>query len=246
MAKIIALNWKLNPATEKEARRLALLSDKKGVVLFAPSIFLGSIAEKTTKAALGAQNIFWEQRGAFTGEISASMVKSVGAEWILVGHSERRKYFGETDEVVAKKLEAAARAGLKIILCVGEPWSIRKKGVEEAKKFVARQLKSVPRNVSLIVAYEPVWAIGTGKSDVPEESAAMTKFIKGITGARVLYGGSVQGENILRFLDRQEIDGVLIGGASVNKTELKKIFNQVQRSHLTSQNRNRELRRFQA
>ncbi len=237
--KIIALNWKLNPETEKEALSLSGFSDRKGVVIFPPSIFLREIARRAKKAEVGAQNIFWEKKGAFTGETSPSMVRDAGVQWVLIGHSERRKYFGETDETVNKKILAACRAGLRVILCVGEPWSVRGNGVLDAKKFVARQLEDDLRGIknfkfqikNLVVAYEPVWAIGTGKSDRPEESAEMARFIKGILNTKyhipntkVLYGGSVNSKNIAAFLGADEIDGVLVGGASVRKEELKKMF----------------------
>lgn len=242
MVKIIALNWKLNPGTRKEALALARLSDERNVMLFVPSVFLRDVAGSVKRAALGVQNIFWETHGAFTGEISASMAKSAGAAWTLVGHSERRKYFGETDEEVAKKIRAGIRAGLKIVLCVGEPWSVRKKGIASARSFVKNQLEKDLSDIknfklkikNLVVAYEPVWAIGTGKSDAPEESAVMALFIKEILNAKcqtpnakVLYGGSVNSKNIADFLNLKGIDGVLIGGASVKREELKRTLRHV-------------------
>lgn len=243
--KIIALNWKLNPETEKEALSLLGFSDRKSVLLFPPSIFLAKIAQKAKRAGVGAQNIFWEERGAFTGEISPSMVKDSGSRWVLIGHSERRKYFGETDDIVNRKVKAALGARLKVILCVGEPWEVRKKGIRAAKAFVRNQLKKDLSGIknfkfqikNLVVAYEPIWAIGTGKSDKPEESAEMAEFIKetlypkplpaqaGHTlNPKVLYGGSVNAKNIAAFLEPREIDGVLVGGASLKKEELKRIF----------------------
>ncbi len=237
--KIIALNWKLNPETEKEALSLLGFSDRKGVLVFPPSIFLAEIARKAKRAEVGAQNIFWEEGGAFTGEISPSMVKDAGVQWVLIGHSERRRYFDETDEMINKKILAALHADLRVILCVGEPLEVRKKGVSSAKKFVAYQLENDLRGIknfklkikNLVVAYEPIWAIGTGKADKPAESAEMAKFIKETLSSKpyppnpkVLYGGSVNAKNIAAFLRPGEIDGVLIGGASLKREELKRIF----------------------
>ncbi len=241
--KILAFNWKLNPATEREALSLSNLSDRKGVMLFPPAVFLGAVARRAKRAEVGVQNLFWETEGAFTGETSPVMVKSLGVRWALVGHSERRKYFGETDEIVNKKIKAALAAGLHVVLCVGEPSSARKKGIRTARAFVRKQLVNglsgvenfKPQIKNLVVAYEPIWAISEGAahhpSDTPKDSAEMAKFIKGILSPKpyaltpkVLYGGSVDSKNIEGFLKPREIDGVLIGGASVRKEELKKMF----------------------
>ncbi len=240
--KILAFNWKLNPVTEREALSLLSLSDRKGVVLFPPAVFLNAVARRVKKADVGAQNLFWETEGAFTGETSPAMVKSLGVRWSLVGHSERRKYFGETDEVVNKKMKAALAAGLNVVLCVGEPSSARKRGIHAARTFIRKQLVDGLSGVenfklqikNLVVAYEPVWAISEGvarhPSDTPQDSAETARFIKEILtthrmlDTKVLYGGSVDSKNVADFLKPREIDGVLIGGASVKKEELKKIL----------------------
>ena len=247
--KILAFNWKLNPLTEREALSLSSLSDRKDVILFPPAVFLNAVVRRTKRAEVGVQNLFWETKGAFTGETSPVMIKSLGVRWALVGHSERRKYFEETDETVNKKIKAAFAAGLNVILCVGEPMSARKKGIHAARAFVRKQLvrglsgirnsKFLPAQAgkirNLAVAYEPIWAISGGAvhhpSDTPKDSAEMAKFIKETLfsgfhslNPEVLYGGSVDSKNVADFLKPREVDGVLIGGASVKKEELKKIF----------------------
>ncbi len=241
--KILAFNWKLNPLTEREALSLSSLSDRKDVILFPPAVFLDAVVQRTKRAEVGVQNLFWEAEGAFTGELSPAMAKSLGVRWALVGHSERRRYFEETDEMVNKKIKAAFAAGLNVILCVGEPRSVRERGIRAARAFIRKQLVSdlsgIPssefKGRDLAVAYEPIWAISEGAahhpSDTPKDSAEMAKFIKEILSPKpyplnpkVLYGGSVDSKNVADFLEPREVDGVLIGGASVKKEELRKIF----------------------
>ena len=217
-------NWKLNPTSEVEAIKLAKAEDFKNVIIAPPFPFLKSVGGFIRNADLGAQDVFWKEEGAYTGEVSASQLKSLGVNYVIIGHFERRA-LGETDEIVNKKIKAALQAGLKIILCVGENWSIRRKGLAAAKKFVKNQLqKDLGGIKNLIVAYEPVWAIGTGKSDKPSETVEMVKFIKKILNAKVLYGGSVNSKNAKSFLDKKEISGALVGGASLNAKEFKKII----------------------
>ncbi len=237
MSKIIALNWKLNPESIREASVLLSHSDNRNVIVFPPFIFLPLAKNKLKKSGLGAQDVFWEEKGAFTGEVSSSMLLNSGAKYVLVGHSERRKYFNETDEIINKKIKSAIKSGLKVILCVGEPSDVRRMGLTEAKKFIAFQLKEDLDKISvknLIVAYEPIWAIGTGKSDDPAESAEMAGFIgqilkykHKISDPKVLYGGSVDSKNVRDFIGFKEIGGVLVGGASLNKEELGKILKQI-------------------
>ena len=229
--KLIIANWKSNPETEAEAKDLAQKTDFDGVVIAPPFVFMEAVRDIITKANLGAQNVFWEKGGAYTGEISPAQLKDLGVTHVIIGHSELRKNAGETDEMINKKILAALEAGLKPILCVGESAEIRKSGIDAAKKFIANQLErdlsglgqvlSVKGQGSLFIAYEPIWAIGTGNPDSPESAAEMSTFVKSLTtnhyslNTTVLYGGSVNGKNADSFLSREEIDGALVGGASL-------------------------------
>jgi len=238
MSKLIVANWKMYPQAESEAKILAKNSDFPNVIVCPPFPFLGAVKSVIKKAKLGAQDVFWFVKGPYTGGVSSQMLKGLGVSYVIVGHSERRSYFGETDEMINKKVKVALKAGLKVILCVGEHWSIRKKGFASAKNFVKKQLEKdlagttnhKLQTTNLIIAYEPVWAIGTGRADKPEETVEMTKFIKKILFSRfhflnskVLYGGSVDSKNAFSFLNQPFIDGVLVGGASLKPTEFKKI-----------------------
>lgn len=255
MNKLIVANWKMNPPTLREAEKLvrALTGSRRGIkaVLCPPFIYLqrlGDLLKAKThspKFYLGAQDVFWENPlaggGAYTGEISPAMLKNSGVKYVIVGHSERRR-LGETDEMVNKKIKAALKAGLNPILCVGEGREVRRRGIAAAKRFVKNQLlqdlRNLPRSAlhtsRLIVAYEPVWAISTEKGsrvDAPEDAAKMIQFIKDLLAKtyslkpNVLYGGSITSENASRFLMRPEIDGALVGGASIRLAEFKKIIN---------------------
>lgn len=218
----------MNPRTVGEAVRLASAYDKSGVVVAPPFVFLESVGLKLKKASLGAQDLFWEEAGPYTGEVSWDQLKRLKVRCAIVGHSERRR-LGETDGAINKKIVVALKHGFKAILCVGERWAVRKKGVRSAKAFVASQLKKdlagVRRSKELIVAYEPVWAIGTGKNDHPESASEMASFIKSrVRGVRVLYGGSVNGRNARSFLKMPDIDGLLVGGASLRIGEFSDII----------------------
>lgn len=259
--KLIVANWKMNPVSLREAILLARAEDKKNVIICPPFPFLPAAGKTIKKASLGAQDVFWLNFGAYTGEISPLVLKKLNIEYAIVGHSERRTWLGETDGMINKKLLAALEAGLKVILCVGESNSVRRKGLVAAKRYVANQLREdlkglkkilhskffSPRlihlrrnilNSHLIVAYEPVWAIGSGKSDKPADAVEMAKFIKSQasgfmsqesrakgTTVRVLYGGSVNSKNINDFLRYKEIGGALVGGASIKGREFIKIIN---------------------
>jgi len=239
MNKLIVFNWKMNPLNEKRALTLALLSDFKKVVIAPPFLYIPLVKKVIKKALLGAQDVFWEKFGAYTGCISPRQLKSLGVKYVIVGHSERRYYFKENDEIINKKIKAALKENLKVILCVGEDWSVRKKGLKAAKKFVEKQLfkdlkgiKSLAVNYQpLIIAYEPIWAIGSSVADEPKETQEMVKFIKDFLAinyqltAKVLYGGSVSSRNVFNFLSQKEIDGVLVGGASLKSKEIIKIIN---------------------
>lgn len=224
----------MNPATLVEAKALAKASDVDGLVICPPFLFIEEVGLKIKKAKLGAQDLFWENLGgAFTGEVSAEELKSLGVGYVIIGHSERRKNVGETDEMVAKKMDAALKAGLKPILCVGEPREIRDKG--KTKEFVENQLridlsKIITDSAEIIVAYEPIWAIGTGNPDTPENMSNMVKFIKELLvklGSKlrvhIIYGGSVTSVNAESFFQHREIEGALVGGASLKGDEITKI-----------------------
>lgn len=225
MGKIIVANWKLNPATEAEAEKLAKESDAEGLIICPPFPFLGAVAKVIKKAKLGAQDLFWEESGAYTGEVSGTQLKDFCVEYVIIGHSDRRK-LGETNEMVAKKIAAALKDGLKPILCVGETRAERDSG--KAKEVVEREVSiglSLANNLklktkNLIVAYEPIWAIGTGNPDTPEN---MLEMVRLIGGDRMIYGGSVTSENAEEFLKHKEIYGALVGAASLDSKEIKKI-----------------------
>lgn len=252
MSKLIAANWKEHPKTEKEAlalfKTVAKIKRKSGVevAVCPPFIYLEEIARefKKTRAlarkqlAFGAQDVFWEEQGAFTSEVGPKMLRSLGAKYVILGHSERRKFAKETDAMINKKIALASRDGLKIILCVGEPLAVRKKGVAAAKKFVEQQLAKDLKGISLksgdiAIAYEPIWAIGTGRNDKPEDAREMAVFIKSLLKTRkkirprFLYGGSVNGRNAADYVQLKEIDGALVGGASLKAEEFKKIINAI-------------------
>jgi len=235
MNKLIIANWKMNPATTKEAIRLAQESDVEGLVICPPFLFLEEVSKIIKKAKLGAQDCFWEEKGAYTGEISPKELKSLGVKYVIIGHSERRQNLGETDEIVAKKIIATVNNNLTPILCVGETKEERASGKTE--EVVKRELKiglsllaNQPHTLNPIIAYEPIWAIGTGIPDTPENMVNMVKFIKetlvasGYTlSPKIIYGGSVNSKNEKSFLKHKEIDGALVGGASLKSKEIKKI-----------------------
>lgn len=224
MKKLIVANWKSNPQTFGEALKLAKASDFKDVVVVPPYIYLQTLNWTLKKAAIGAQDTFWKEKDPYTGEITPSQLKSLKVKYVIVGHSERRK-LGETDEIVNDKIKAAMKAGLKVILCIGEDWSVRRKGITTAKRYIANQLKKDLKGVrdSLIIAYEPVWAIGTGKSDNPKTSAEIIKQIRNMLDTKVLYGGSVTPKNAKSFLAQTGIDGALVGGASLSSQSFRSI-----------------------
>jgi triosephosphate isomerase (TIM) len=235
---VFAANWKMNQApADAEAFMRTFLGQyakqqDRRVLFFPPAVSLQvCLAAVRTRAdtELGVQNIHWEDRGAFTGEISAALARGAGARHVLVGHSERRHVFGETDEGTGKKVAAAVKSGLTPMLCVGEKLDEREAG--ETLAVVLRQLRA---GLALIeasaisgcmVAYEPVWAIGTGKTATPEDAAVVHAAIRAelvkVTGEKggavpVLYGGSVNRSNVAALLAVEDVDGVLVGGASLD------------------------------
>lgn len=188
---------------------------------------------------LGAQNIFYELSGAFTGEISPEMIKELGTEYVIIGHSERRQYFGETNKLVNKKMNAAFRSGLKPIMCIGESLDIRESG--QAEQFVLNQLDKClegidEKNVAIVtIAYEPIWAIGTGKTATSKDANDMCRAIRGRIGdlynnelsavVRIQYGGSIKPSNVSEIMGMADIDGALVGGASIKIDDFISIIN---------------------
>lgn len=231
--KLIIANWKLNPSSPVDAEKLAKESDIKGLVIAPPFPFMEFVAAIIKKATLGAQDLFWEDSGAYTGEVSGAQLKAMNVEYAIIGHSERRKNLGETDEMVAKKVAAAVKDGIKPVICVGETQQQRDKNkmVEVIEQEVRIGLSRVAgTKEEIIVAYEPIWAIGTGTPDTPENMLAMVKLIKEVAGrvdvknVRCIYGGSVTSQNAEVFLKNSEIAGALVGGASLKGEEIKKII----------------------
>ncbi|HKI93073.1 MAG TPA: triose-phosphate isomerase, partial [Gaiellaceae bacterium] len=160
-----------------------------------------------------AQNVHWADEGAFTGEVSGAMLRELGVAGAIVGHSERRQYFGETDETTARRAEAALAAGLHVIACVGELEEERERG--ETEEVLRRQVSVLPDDNRLVVAYEPVWAIGTGKTATPAMAQEAHAFVKSILDRPVLYGGSVKPDNAAELMAQTDVDGALVGGASL-------------------------------
>jgi len=228
--KVIAGNWKMN-LTLNEALDLAISiknSNKNEIILFPPSIYALKIKEllKDKNIKVGVQNVFYEEFGAFTGEISVPMVKSCNLDYILVGHSERRKLFYETDDIINKKIKKALSFNLNVILCVGETLSEResKKHFEVVKRQVLSAIEGIDNFKNLKIAYEPVWAIGTGINAKPEDANEIHHFIKEIINLYVLYGGSVNENNAYSLLSQNYIDGLLIGNSSLKKASFNKII----------------------
>jgi triosephosphate isomerase len=242
---IIAGNWKMN-TTVSEAVKLVgemkpLLDPINNVekVVCPPFVSLTSVKEtlKGSSVKLGAQNMYFEEKGAYTGEISPLMLAGL-CEYVILGHSERRQYFGETNEIINKKIRAALKAGLKPILCVGESLAQYEAGQTEAvvTDHVTGSLKDIPASASLVIAYEPVWAIGTGKAATSEQANKVIGMIRKIVvklygdsfaqSLRILYGGSVTAENITELMKQPEIDGGLVGGASLKVEPFASIVKQ--------------------
>jgi triosephosphate isomerase (TIM) len=224
---LIAGNWKMfkGPAETAEfclRLRDADLGDAQAVVC-PPFVSLAVAVQLLagTEIAVAAQNVHWEDEGAYTGEISAPMLRELGVYGAIVGHSERRQYFGETDETAARRAEAALASGLEVIACVGEMEEQRERG--ETEDVLRRQVTVLPDHDGLVVAYEPVWAIGTGKTATPELAQKAHAFIKTILPRPVLYGGSVKPDNAAELLSQPDVDGALVGGASLDLDSFTKI-----------------------
>lgn len=241
---IIAGNWKMNmtpgAAEQLVMELIPLVKDAKcDVVVCPPYVDLVTVGKLLvgTNIKLGAQNVHWAPKGAFTGEVSADMLLAVGVSYVIVGHSERRQYFGETDETVNKRAKAALEAGLTPIICVGETLEQRESGVTEvivSKQTVAALAGIEAKDVEkLVVAYEPIWAIGTGKTATAEDAnttiGVIRKAIEDVYGkkvadaVRIQYGGSMNPKNCSELMAMPEIDGGLIGGASLKSEDFSKV-----------------------
>ena len=242
---IIAGNWKMHLTTQEAVflveylkRALGEEQEVEGVVC-PPFTALFSVREvlKGTNVKLGAQNMHWEIKGAYTGEISPTMLLDLGCEYVILGHSERREYFSETNEMVNKKAKTALAHGIKPIVCVGETLTQREGNQTEAviREQVTKSLAELSDDsvTQLVVAYEPVWAIGTGKTATPEEANQVIKFIRSVisemygqekaVAIRIQYGGSVKPENIAELMAQSDIDGALVGGASLEPASFTKL-----------------------
>lgn len=244
--KVIAGNWKMNMLPNEAIQYIQdfepLVKDSKAeVILCVPytDLFYCIMNAQGTNIKIGAQNMHYEEKGAYTGEVSPQMLKAIGCEYVIIGHSERRQYYNETDESVNKKLKAAFEVGLKPIVCVGESLEQREAG--KAVEIITTQTKLALEGLSndqvknTIIAYEPIWAIGTGKTATSEDANDAIKAIRGkvreIYGEEVAeeiiiqYGGSVKSSNAAELFSTSDIDGGLVGGASLKAEEFSKIVN---------------------
>lgn len=250
MKKIIVANWKMNPYTLRDAKQL-LNNIKKGltkikfknieVIICAPFIWLSDLSNSPSKKIkLGAQNLFWEKQGAYTGEISGLMLRNLKCQYVLIGHSERRTHLNETNKMINKKIMTALSVFLKPILCVGE-----KRG-EDMSQVIRGQLIEGLKGVSrakaenLIIAYEPVWAIGTGNPCKPEDAMKASLFIRKILSdiynrkiadkIPIIYGGSTNSKNAKNYITEAEMDGLLPGGASLDASEFIRMIKEVNKN----------------
>ena len=242
---LIAGNWKMYKTPQEAAETAEQLVEQVrdvsdvDIMIAPPFTALESVSRaiKNSPVALGAQDLYWEEEGAYTGEISAPMLKSMGCEYGIIGHSERRQYFGETDKTVNQKIQAAIRIGLKPVFCIGETEQERES--EQTFSVLDKQVrKGLERLVleqldTLIIAYEPVWAIGTGKTATDDQAQEVHQFIRSLIeksfgnelskSIRILYGGSVKPDNILNLMEMPDIDGALVGGASLSADSFSQI-----------------------
>ena len=243
---IIAGNWKMNKTPAQAAELIEalkpLVKDSQAEVVVCPTFVCLPAAAQALKGSnihLGAQNVHFEKSGAFTGEVTVEMLKEIGVEYVIIGHSERRQYYAETDETVNKKVKAALEGGLKPIVCVGEFLEQREKGV--TAEVVCMQTKLALEGLSkeqaeqVVIAYEPIWAIGTGKTATAQEAndtiATIRGAVKEVYGeetaqkVRIQYGGSMNPKNASELMAQKDIDGGLIGGASLKAEDFSKVVN---------------------
>jgi triosephosphate isomerase len=239
----MAANWKMNKTVPEamDFMYVFLPSVAKArdvdIVIAPPFTALFGIAEKLagTNVSLAGQNVFYEEKGAFTGEVSSAMLADAGCEYVIIGHSERRHYFGETDDIVNRKIRISQKNGLSVIVCVGETLQQRESG--KTNDVLRTQTVNGLRDVDakrLVVAYEPVWAIGTGRTATPEQAQDAHNFIRSTLrdicpgeadSVRILYGGSVTPENVVSLMACADVDGALVGGASLKPESFEKIVN---------------------
>jgi triosephosphate isomerase len=246
---VMAGNWKMHKTAAETAeflRKFAPMivgSGPAGAEIVICPAFVNVLAavdaSRSTAIEIGAQDVFWLKEGAYTGEVSAPMLAAVGCRWVIIGHSERRQYFGETDETVLKKTIAALDSALKPIVCVGERLEEREANATEAvlgAQFAAGIAPLEPEQFArIVIAYEPIWAIGTGKTATPEIAAAAHRFLRAQIRARfgeeaagacrILYGGSVKPDNVKSLMAQPDIDGALVGGASLDPASFASIVN---------------------
>ena len=243
--KVVAGNWKMNMLPNEAMSFIRQIesevnNSKAEVILCVPytDLFYSLLTAQDTKIKIGAQNMHWEEKGAYTGEISGQMLKCIGVEYVIIGHSERRQYFAETDETVNKKVKSALLNGLKPIVCVGETLEQREQGKQEEiitnQTHLALEGLNEEQLQNVMVAYEPIWAIGTGKTATSEDANNSIKSIRnqvekdyGKNAAEniiILYGGSVKTENSKEIFSMADIDGGLVGGASLKAEEFIKIL----------------------
>jgi triosephosphate isomerase len=243
---IIAGNWKMNNTIADGKALVAALAPlvkdaKVDVVVCPTATALSAITEavKGTNIKVGAQNMHWEKSGAFTGEIAASMLTEIGVDYVIIGHSERRDYFGETDETVNKRVKAVIAAGLTPIMCCGESLATRE--AEKQNEFVGEQIKKglagleAAQVAKMVIAYEPIWAIGTGKTATADQAQDMCAYIRKVVAemfdqatadsVRIQYGGSVKPANAKEIMGKADIDGALVGGASLKANDFSGIVN---------------------
>ncbi len=235
---LIAGNWKMfktcSEAVDTAVALVKNVADVSGrdVMIAPPYTALHSVSEVLagSRVSVGAQNLFWEKEGAYTGEISAAMLASVGCRYVIIGHSERRQYFNETDETVNRRIQAALKGALIPVFCVGESEQVRNSG--QTFSVLDKQIKNGLKNFlakdleKLVIAYEPVWAIGTGKTATSRQAQEVHEFLRSLLkkslgqeladSIRILYGGSVKPDNITELMGLPDVDGALVGGASLN------------------------------
>lgn len=243
---IIAGNWKMNKTIDEALKLIEeikshKLSENVEAVVCVPFTDIKDVkkAIKDTDIKLGAQNMHWEDNGAYTGEISPIMLKELGVDYVIVGHSERRQYFNETDETVNKKIKTALKYDIKPILCVGETLEQRESGKAEevVKTQITKDFKDidVEKVEDIVIAYEPIWAIGSGKTASADDANNMIGFIRDTikelysevesNKVRIQYGGSVKPTNVVELMEKSEIDGALVGGASLKANDFVKLVN---------------------
>ncbi|HYY29092.1 MAG TPA: triose-phosphate isomerase [Chthoniobacterales bacterium] len=245
--KILAANWKMNLTQSEAESYIAAFNSEIGevddveVVIIPPFTAipaLVSASEKIPSIRIGAQNMHWEKSGAFTGEVSATMLRALFVKYVILGHSERRTLFGETDEIVNRKVRAALEAGLRPIFCIGE--TLRERDAGKVEEVLSRQVRLGLEGVAqkdlpeIVVAYEPCWAIGTGRTATPSEAEEAHAYIRSVLTeisstavadrVRIQYGGSVKPENTEELMRQKDIDGALIGGASLDPRSFVRII----------------------